>query len=312
MSIHYLLRRIFYMVPTLLGISLVCFIIFHVVGGDPAYQLAGKNASVKQIESIRSELGTNKSLPLQYVDFLKQIVTFNWGYSWQTRGSISTMIYQGVGPSVCLLLPILFFSFLVSLGLALVTTHFKDSWQDRTLTTLCLALMSVSLLVYIIVFQYFFAFRLSLFPVNGWDPSIIGRWQYLILPWIIGVFVTSGPNILLYRSALIDESDQNYVTTAKAKGLSQSSLYLQHILKNAMIPIATLLMIQLPTIFTGSLLLEAFFGIPGLGGTLIGAIQNSDFPVIKAITVVSSLIYMGFNLVTDIIYSFLDPRVNFK
>ena len=283
-------------------------------GGDPSFQLAGKNATPEQIESIRNELGLNQSLFMQYMDFVKQTITFDWGESWHTRENINQMILKGIGPTLCLTGPAFLISFFLSLMIALFSASSKGSlvFVDQSITTLCLTLMSISFLVYIITFQYFFAFKLSWFELNGWDESWSGRWAYLVLPWIISVVVSLGPNILIFKAAIIDEVDRDYVRTARAKGINRLTLFSQHILKNAMIPISTIVIMQIPFLITGSLLLESFFGIPGLGGLLIQSIQNADFPVVKAFTVIGSILFLFFNLVTDLLYTWIDPRVKLQ
>ena len=152
-------------------------------------------------------------------------------------------------------------------------------------------------------------FRTGIFPISGWDPSWVGRWEYLYLPWIILFVLSLGPNILIYRTVIMDEVFQDYVRTARAKGMSESKVYAKHVLKNAMIPIITVIVMEMPFLITGSVLIENFFGIPGLGGTLIKALNDSDFPTIKAFTVISALTYMMFNLLADVLYSVVDPRV---
>ncbi len=298
----------------LFGVTLATFLIFNVVGGDPALQLAGKNASAEQIESLRLELGLNQSLPVQYLEFIKQVAFLDWGESWHTQQNINAMIVSGIGPSLSLTLPAFLISFFLSLLVALISTSIQSShaaW-DRGITIFCLALMSISFLVYIISFQYFLGFQWGWFPINGWDTSWTERWAFLVLPWIISSIVSLGPNVLIFRSVLTDELSNDYVRTAEAKGLNRFQLYTKHILKNAVIPIMTVVTMQIPFLVTGSLLLEAFFGIPGVGGLLIQSIQNSDFPVIKALTVLGSLLYLFFNLMADVLYTFFDPRVELK
>lgn len=251
---------------------------------------------------------------MQYMDFVKQTLTFEWGESWHTRENINQMILKGLGPTLCLTGPAFLISFILSLMIALFSASSKGSLVivDQSITTLCLTLMSISFLVYIITFQYFFAFKLSWFELNGWDESWSGRWAYLVLPWIISVVVSLGPNILIFKAAIVDEIDSDYVRTARAKGINRLTLFSQHILKNAMIPISTIVIMQIPFLITGSLLLESFFGIPGLGGLLIQSIQNADFPVVKAFTVIGSLLFLFFNLVTDLLYTWIDPRVKLQ
>lgn len=298
-----------YTIPILIGVTLITFSLFHLVGGDPALHYAGKNANPETIASLRHELRLDRPLFSQYLFYLRQTVTFDWGHSWTTQRPIRQMFLDGLGPSLCLTLPAFIFSVVLALVFALIAARYRDRWPDRLLTVACLALMSLSFLVYIIYMQKILAFDLSLFPIYGWDPGWIDRWPYLSLGWIIYVLVSLGPKILLYKAALIEELSQDYVRTAKAKGLSDVAVYGKHILKNAMIPILTFTLWQMPSLITGSLLLEAYFGIPGLGGMLMKAIHNSDFPVIQAMTVIGSLLYIFFNLVVDVLYAALDPRV---
>ena len=308
----YFLKRLLQSIPTLFGITLVCFIIFHVAGNDPALQYVGKNATVEQIASVRHELGVDQPLYKQYFLFLKQTIFFDWGESWHTHENINQLLLKAIGPSLSLTLPSFFLSFVLCLMLALYATHFRETWINHLISVFCMALMSVSFVVYIIVYQYFFSFSLGLFPINGWDPGLWSRWHYLFLPWLISISVSLGPNLLIYRSVLIDEASSDYITTAIAKGLSSPVICLRHILKNAMIPISTNVISQIPFMMTGSLLLEAFFGIPGLGGLLMQSIQHSDFPVIKAMTFIGALVYMFFHLLSDFVYTLFDPRVRLQ
>ena len=184
--------------------------------------------------------------------------------------------------------------------------------MDKAATVVALALVSISSLVYIMVFQNFFGYTLGVFPISGWDSSWVDRWAYVQLPWLIWVVLSLGPNLLIYRTAILDEYFQDYVRTARAKGLAEYSILFKHVLKNALIPIITIVVIQMPFLITGSLLLEAFFGIPGLGGLLFQAINNSDFPVIRAMVVIGTLLYMIFNLLSDLLYAYVNPRVRFQ
>lgn len=312
MIANYFLRRLLYTVPIILGVTLITFILFNLVGGDPALMHAGKNASPEMIAQIRTELGMDRSLPKQYLFFLKQVVTFDWGHSWSTQESISQMFRDGIGPSLSITLPAFVLSCLLALALALFSVTMRHSVWSQLIIISCLVLMSISFLVYIIFFQKFLAFDLNMFPVYGWDTGIIKRWQYVTLPCLIYLCVSIGPKILLFRTALLEDIESDYVRTARAKGISSWNLYTHHILNNALIPILTLIISQMPTLITGSLILEAFFGIPGLGGLLVRSIQNSDFPVIKAMTVVGTLFYIFLNLMNDLIYSWIDPRIELR
>jgi peptide/nickel transport system permease protein len=291
------------------GVTLLTFVLFNLLSGDPAHRFAGRHATPEMVQNIRAELGLDRPLHEQYVFYVKQIVTLDFGRSWSTKQKISTMIDDGFSATISLTAPPFLASIFFCVGLALFASYFRGSYLDKGVVVSCLALLSISSLVYIIALQYFLAFQLNLFPISGWDPSWIGRWEYLTLPWIILFVLLLGGNILVYRSVILDEAYQDYVRTAKAKGLSISRVYGKHILKNAMIPIITVIVIEMPFLITGSVLIENFFGIPGLGGMMVKALNESDFPVIKAMTVIISFAYMFFNLLSDVLYALVDPRI---
>jgi peptide/nickel transport system permease protein len=307
--IAYIIRRTVYMIPILFGITLLTFFLFNMLAGDVASRLAGRHATVEQVANIRTELGLDQPVPMQYLSFVKQIATFSYGRSWSTKQDVSTMISEGVSPTLSLTIPPFIASIVFCIGLALFAVYMRGTVFDQGIVVSCLGLLSISSLVYILALQYFFGYHLGAFPISGWDPSWTGRWQYLGLPWIILFVLTLGPNILVYRSVIMDEAFQDYVRTARAKGVTTSGVFLRHILKNAMIPIITIIVIDMPFLITGSVLIENFFGIPGLGGMIVKSLWESDFPTIKALTVVTSIAYMFFNLLSDILYSVVDPRI---
>ncbi len=306
----YIFRRTIYMLPILFGITVITFVLFNMMSGDVAVRFAGRHATTEQVANIKAELGLDKSLPMQYLNYVRQIATFDYGRSWSTKQEVSTMIAEGVVPTLSLTVLPFVASIIFCIGLALYAAYFRGTIFDKGIVVTCLGLMSISSLVYILALQYFFAYYLGLFPISGWDPSWTGRWAYLVLPWIILFVLTLGPNILVYRSVILDEAFQDYVRTARAKGLTTSAVFAKHILKNAMIPIITIIIIDMPFLITGSVLIENFFGIPGLGGMVVKSLWESDFPTLKALTVVTSIAYMFFNLLSDVLYSVVDPRIN--
>ncbi len=310
--LKYSLQRVMYMIPILLGITLVTFVLFNVAGGDPAAQAAGKHATPEQIQQLRAELGLDRSLPEQYLFFLKQIFTLDFGRSWATKQTVQNMINDGIGVSLSLMIPAFFISLLITVSLALLTAHLRGTLFDRSIMIICLALMSISSLVYILYGQYYLAYNLNLFPIMGWDPDWWGRWQYLTLPILIYVALSLGSDILFFRTAFLDEIYQDYVRTARSKGLDTRTILFKHVLRNALVTIITLVIMQMPFLITGSLLLESFFGIPGLGGLVVQGIQNSDFPVIKAMTVIGAILYMIFQLLSDLLYAWVDPKIQLR
>lgn len=309
----YVVRRLWQMIPTMLGVILLIFFLFNWVGGDPAYILAGKMSSPEQIENIRKQLGVDQPYYVQLWIFIKQILTFDYGASWSTGEPVSQIILTRLGPSLTLLIPLTILQTVISIILALAVASVRGSLTDRMVMMLCTIGMSISILVYIIIFQYVLAYQLGWFPVQGWsDQFSQNLFQYSLLPILIMLVVSIAPTLRLYRSFVLDEINQDYVRTARAKGVGESRVLSVHVLRNASIPIVTEVMASLPALLIGAFLIERFFGIPGIGREIIIAVERSDFPVIKAITVYIAVVTMIFNLIADLIYKLLDPRVQLK
>jgi len=301
------------MLPTMAGVIVLVFVLFNWVGGDPAYLLAGKMADEAAIANIRAQLGIDQPVWVQLGIFLKQILTFDFGNAWSTGEPVSHIIASRLGPSLTVLVPLTLLETFLGIALALAIAFVRGSLTDRAVMVACTVGMSISILVYIIVFQYFFAYKLGLFPVQGWGNSLgENLLHYALLPIIIGLAVSIAPTLRLYRSFVLDEVNQDYVRTARAKGLGERRIVWVHVLRNAAIPIITHVMANLPALLIGAFLLERFFGIPGIGREVILAVERSDFPVIKAITVYVAAATMVFNLLADLLYQAVDPRVQLK
>jgi peptide/nickel transport system permease protein len=309
----YIIRRVWQMIPTLLGVILLVFILFNWVGGDPAYVLAGKISSAEQIENIRRQLGVDQPFYVQLWIFIRQVFTADFGASWSTNEAVSHIMATRLGPSLTVLVPLLIIGTLIAIGLALAVAYVRGSLTDRAVMIVCTVGLSVSILVYIIVFQYVFAYKLGWFPVQGWGDRF---WHNLVvyasLPIIILLVVSIAPDLRLFRTFVLDEINQDYVRTARAKGVSENRIMWVHVLRNASIPIITHVMAQLPGLLIGAFLVERFFSIPGIGREVILAVERSDFPVIKAITVYVAVATMIVNLLTDLLYKAVDPRVQLK
>ncbi len=309
----FLFRRLWQMIPTMLGVVLLVFLLFNWVGGDPAYVLAGKMANPDDIANIRHQLGVDRPLWEQLLIFVRQIVTGDFGNSWATREPVSEIFRTRLGPSLVLLVPMLVLETFVAIVVALAVAALRGSVLDRTLMVTSTVMMSISLLIYIIVGQYVFASLLGWFPVKGWSDHL---WRnlttYAVLPILLGLMVSVAPSVRLYRTFILDEVGQDYVRTARAKGLSERRILLVHVLRNAAIPIVTNVLMGLPALLTGAFLLERFFAIPGIGREIIMAVERSDFPIIKAATVYVAMATLLANLLGDLLYRALDPRVHFE
>jgi len=301
------------MIPTLLGVLLLVFFLFNWVGGDPAYILAGKISNPEQIENIRRQLGVDQPLYVQIWIFVKQVVTGDFGVSWATNEKVSSIFATRLGPSLTGLVPLLVVDTLLAVGAAMLVAYVRGSLTDRIVMIGCTVGQSISILVYIIVFQYVLAYQLGWFPVQGWGNSFAENlFKFSLLPIIVGVIVSLAPDTRLYRTFLLDEINQDYVRTARAKGLSETRVMWVHVLRNAAIPIITNVMIQLPGLLAGAFLIERFFSIPGIGREGILAVERSDFPVIKAVTIYVAIATMIINLLADLMYKAVDPRVQLK
>ena len=309
----YVIRRLWQMVPTLLGVVLLVFGLFNFVGGDPAYLLAGKISNPEQIENIRRQLGTDQPYYVQLWIFLKQIATGDFGVSWATNERVSAIFATRLGPSLTVLLPLLVIDTLLAMAAAMLVAYMRGSLTDRLVMIGCTVGQSVSILVYIIVLQYVLAYQLGWFPVQGWGNNLAENlFRFSLLPIIVGVVVSLAPDTRLYRSFFLDEINQDYVRTARAKGMGEGRVMWVHVLRNASIPIITNVMIQLPGLLAGAFLIERFFSIPGIGREVILAVERSDFPVIKAITIYVAIATMVINLLADLLYKAVDPRVQLK
>ncbi|MFA5583542.1 MAG: ABC transporter permease [Bacteriovoracaceae bacterium] len=308
----YIIRRLLYLIPVLLGVSFLIFLLFNVVAGDPTAVLLGKNATARQMEELREQLGLNKPLIMQYLDVVKSAFTFDFGRSWATKQEITYMIKQGAYPSLTLTIPAFVISTVLSLFISLFVAYYRGKGIDLFIRFLCIAGMSISALAYILGFQWLFAYKLGWFEISGFEYGFPNFIPYIALPAIIWVILSLGPDVRFFRTVILDEIYQDYVRTARAKGLGEITILLKHVLRNAMIPIITYTVIQIPFLILGALLLENFFGIPGIGGMTLNALNNSDFPVIKAMAILSSVVYIIFSLVSDILYTVADPRVKLK
>lgn len=308
----YVIRKILSSIPIIFGVALVTFMLFNVVGGDPTYQILGKNASPQQIAEVRSLYGFDQPWLVQFGNYLKQIATFDYGLSYASRRPISQMLIEGVGASLTLAIPAFLITTLIAIAIGLFVAYYRGTVIDKGVVVLCILGMSVPALAYILAGQYYLAFSWDLFPIHGYETSFPERFQYVALPILIWILVSLGYDVRFFRTAILEETGQDYVRTARAKGLNERRVFFKHVLKNSMVPIITNVVIQIPMLILGSLLLESFFGIPGVGGITIDAFNNSDVPVLRAMTTLTSLLFIFGNLVTDILYKVVDPRVTLK
>jgi peptide/nickel transport system permease protein len=296
-----------------IGVLLLTFVLFKLIGGDISQQIAGKNADAETIAEIKHEYGLDKPLfwswDSQFIDHFKNAVTFNFGRALD-RERISAKILRGIGPSLMLTGPMFIGELIAAISLALIIAYVRGTVWDVTAVIICVVGMSIPYLSFIIFGQYFFAYKLNWFPIIYLpeEPMI----KSVGLPILIGILAGLGGELRFYRTIMLDEMRNDYVRTAFAKGLTTTKVLFKHVLKNAMIPIITNIVLAIPVLILGSFLLERFFGIPGLGYLMIEAIGSRDYFVINAMTFIFSLLIVVFTLLADICYAFVDPRISLK
>lgn len=306
--LSFVIRRLLQMIPIILGVALLVFVLFSAVGEDPVRVALGNHATPESIAELRAKWGLDQPMHIQFLDFLRQIVTFDYGVSFNTGEPLSKMFLQGVTVSLSLTAPPYFVAIVLYVSLALLIAYYRGSVFDRFARFGFIGMMSITYLVYIIFFQWLFAFQLNWFPILGYANGF-GAIEFLLLPWLIILFETIGHDVRMYRTIFLDEIKADYVKTARAKGASERSVLFKHILKNAMIPILTYTVVGIPYLIMGAFLMERFFSIPGVGNLMITAINTGDFPVMKGLTITIAIGYAFFNLLTDILYAYVDPRV---
>jgi len=280
--------------------SMVWKKVFHGVE-NPVFRAKGGPV---EIQSIRLERGTRHFFDSQLVHYAGRVVRLDFGTSTSLNQPVWNLLKAGIGPSLALTVPILVIELVVSLTLALLCAYRRGSWLDRGLVALCVGLMSVNYLIWIVIGQYVFAYRLGWFPVWGFES-----WRNLLLPVLIGVATGLGVNVRFYRTVLLEEMHKDYVRTAFAKGLGEGRVLFKHVLKNALGPVITNVALALPFLYTGSVLLESFFGIPGLGYLSLNAIHSSDVDVVRAVVLVGALLFTAVNVMADVALAWVDPRV---
>jgi len=329
--LNYLIRRLLYMVPILLGVMFITFALFNVVNTprQMAYRILGPKASVQAIDNWLNNHGyvdkEGKELPTffntapgknpfdsLYFRSMKRFATFDMGRSFATDEPVMTMIRRGALPSLCITLPAFVVGLFLALSASLLLVFVRDSLIDRWGTVLCVASMSIPITVYVIYGQLVAAKIFPWFPAFGFNLEGFSTVRFIALPVVIMLISGLGADVRMYRAIFLEEVRAEYIRTAQAKGASHARVLLVHMLKNGMISVITLVVAALPFLIMGTLVLESFFGIPGLGNLMTNAIQTSDFGVIQADVYLGSLLYLFGLLATDICYAAVDPRIRLQ
>ncbi|PHS62369.1 MAG: peptide ABC transporter permease [Thalassobium sp.] len=319
----YIIRRLAYALPILLGVNLLTFALFFMVNTPDQMarvQLGDKHVSEEAIEQWKAQRGYDKPLFINTAENSEGLLTdtiffeksarlfvFDFGKSDEGR-VIGADISERMWPSLAVALPTFIIGISVNIVFALFVVMFRASAFDTAAMVLCVVLLSISGVFYILGGQYFFAKLWHLVPISGYLAGTDAI-RFLILPVIIGVVAGIGGGTRLYRTLFLEEANKDYVRTARAKGVSETAVLFRHILPNGLIPILTSVVVVIPSLFMGSLLIESFFGIPGLGSYTLDAIQAQDFAIVRSMVFLGSVLYILGLILTDISYTLVDPRV---
>ena len=314
--LRYSLRKLASGVPLIFGVTLVSFLLMVYFGPDQTYELLGKNPTPQQIEEVRHELGYDRPFVARYGEYLRELATLDFGHSDSTGESVSTLLGRTIPVSLSLITPGFVLGNLLGILLALVAAHYRSRWPDKAIMALAVVGMSISYLIVIIAFQVMLSsdWGLGLFPVRGWNVHSMSDYvSYVTVPTLATVFVALGYNTRFYRSVIVEELTRDHVRTARAFGMPPARLLYRNVLKNCLIPIITRIVFSIPLIvISGALLLETYFGIPGIGKVTFDAITSGDQPVLKAVVGLTAVLFVVAQLLTDILYRIVDPRVELE
>jgi len=311
----YIFRRVIYNIPVYLGI--VLFVMAALRVNDPIPFHLPKNATEEDYETFARQKGLDQPFVVQYVQFVGRIVTLDFSEkSWiYPSEAVGDRLADAMVPSLSITVPTLLLTTLVSISIGMISAYQRGRAVDRLMVFGAVLGMCVSYLVYIILGQYFGAYRLNewldfeLFAIRGYEPGIENWAHYCLLPVLIGLVVGMGYDTRFYRAVMVEETTRDYITTARAKGATKRKIMFVHMLKNALIPIITRVVITLPFLIAGSILMERYFTIPGMGQQLIMAVEQRDFPVVQVYASILAALYIATIILTDVLYAVVDPRV---
>jgi len=316
--LSFLLRRIAAVLPVLLVVSLVVFLILRLAPGDPAAAIAGNNATNDDIAKIRTQLGLDSSIPVQYGIWMGRVLQGDLGYSFYLSKPVTELIAQRIEPTLALALGTVLLAVLLAVPLGTLAAWRLGGWLDRLLSGFSVAGFSIPVFVIGYLLIYLFSIRLEWLPVQGYKsllgPSGAGLWDWmrqLILPWMTLAMVYVALIARVTRASVSEALTEDYIRTARAKGLTETAVLLRHALANAAVPIVTVIGIGVALLIGGVVVTETVYAIPGLGSLTVDAVLNRDFPVIQGLVLMFSVSYVMVNLLVDLSYLFLDPRIRY-
>ena len=305
---QYLIRRLLQIIPITLGILTLIFSLIHLIPGDPAIQIAGENARAEDVQRVRQQLGLDRPLWEQYVSYLGGIAKGDFGKSFRTGESVATQIRQRYPATIQLALGAMLIALLIAFPLGIISAIYRNSWIDNVARFFALVGVSMPSFWLGPLLIILFAIHWNWFPVSGREEGL----KSIVLPALTMGLALAAILTRMIRVSLAEELNQLYVTTAVSKGVTRRSAIFKHALRNALIPVITVVGLQFGSLLTGAIITEQIFSWPGLGRLLITSITTRDYPQVQGSIMVIALTYIAVNLITDILYAWVDPRIQYK
>ena len=316
--LRFLLQRLLAIVPVLLVVSVVVFLILRLAPGDPAAVIAGNSATTQEVEMVREQLGLNRPLVAQYGIWLVKVMQGDLGFSFYLTKPVTALIAQRIEPTLSLALGTIVLAVLVAVPLGTLAAWRMGGWLDRLLSGFSVLGFSVPVFVIGYLLIWFFSIQIGALPVQGYrrlfgsDAQGVGPWfRHLVLPWVTLGLIYIALIARVTRASVSEALTEDYIRTARAKGIAEKAVLMRHALANAAVPIATVIGIGVALLIGGVVVTETVYSIPGLGSLTVEAVLNRDFPVIQGVVLFFSVLYVLINLLVDVSYLFLDPRIRY-
>lgn len=310
--LNYIVKRVLQIIPVLFVVSVLIFFMLRMIGGDPARLILGDKATNEAVSALQIKLGLNRPLPVQYGIFLKGIFTGDLGTSLSLQRPVAQLLAERMPVTLKLTVFSTLLSLLISLPLGYLAGKYKDRFGDQVIRTTALVFISMPSFWVGLLLMLLFGVRLGWLPAGGWDPSSLGnQLRCLVLPAFTQCLMTTALLIRDLRNSVVDISSMDYVDFARSKGLSDREVRSRHVLRNALVSYVTLLAMRMAYMLGGSVIIESVFALPGIGKLMVDSIFNRDYAVVQSLVLLFAALVMVINLITDVIYSFLDPRVKY-
>ncbi|MBG6073767.1 MULTISPECIES: glutathione ABC transporter permease GsiC [unclassified Polaromonas] len=305
--LNYFLKRLMGLTPTLLIVAILVFLFVHMLPGDPARMAAGQDADQATVELVRQELGLDRPLPEQFVTYFKRVAQGDLGTSLRTRRPVSTEIAERFMPTLLLTLTSMVWAVIFGMAVGISSAVFRNQWPDRLGMTIAVSGISFPAFALGMLLMQVFSVKLGWFPTVGADT-----WKHYVLPSITLGAAVAAVMARFTRASFVEVIQEDFVRTARAKGLKERTVIFKHCLRNALIPVVTMMGLQFGFLLGGSIVVEAVFNWPGLGRLLVDAVTMRDYPVIQALVLLFSLEFILINLVVDVLYGYINPTIRYK